>query len=103
MSDVLVYVAKKPEIQIDFPELRGGARALRVSGRDEEDILHSYRYNGDLFVVNDPARSLDVAVKILAAENPGKEIRVYTLTQISTCPAGEMVTKKVSKEGVLPL
>lgn len=41
-------------------------------------------------------------VAYLADKNPGKEIQVFGLEAISICPAAEMVTKRVTQDGVLP-
>lgn len=42
-------------------------------------------------------------VNDLAKKHPGCEIEVYNLERISQCPVGEVVTKQISKNGVLPL
>lgn len=44
----------------------------------------------------------EAAVAALAAANPGYEVRVYTVESIAQCPAGALVTKKISESGVLP-
>jgi hypothetical protein len=45
---------------------------------------------------------LEATVKLFATSNPGMEVQVYQMTQESICPAGDMVTKQVTKEGILP-
>jgi hypothetical protein len=41
-------------------------------------------------------------VAYLARRHPGREIQVYNLTSVNICPAADMITKQVSKEGILP-
>ena len=97
MSEKLIRVAKGNIFGVHFPELRRGASGVTMEQlRDHDD----YRHRGEIFVVDE--RDVVAAVRILATENPGKDVLVYDLQQVSVCPAAEMVTKNVSKDGVLP-
>ena len=72
-------------------------REVRDNGLDGEGS-----YNACEFFEVDEI-DVEATVLVLTAQNPGKEVRVYDLIQVSERPAGDMVTKKVTKEGVLPV
>lgn len=55
---------------------------------------------GEFFLVEED--DVELFLKLFAEANPGHEVQVYTLTQSAQCPAGPMVVKKVTKDGVLP-
>jgi hypothetical protein len=110
MADKLVRVAKTRERSVYFPDIRVYAHPMAIN---PEQVDSGFR-NGDdegradvelteceFFVVGD--RDVDAVVKYLAENNPGKEVQVYELQKVSVCPAAEMVTKQVSKEGILPV
>lgn len=59
-----------------------------------------FTHEGEFFLCNE--EDLDPTVRALAEANPGREVQVYNLMQSAQCPAGEMVMKKVTKDGVLP-
>lgn len=44
----------------------------------------------------------DALIRDLTRLNPGKEVRVYTMVSESVRPAGELVTKQVTADGILP-
>lgn len=97
MSEKLIRVGKGQVFGVHFPELRLGAQGITMETlRDHDD----YRHRGEIYIVDD--RDVERAVQILTSENPGKDVQVWDLIQVSVCPAAEMVTKKVSKDGVLP-
>ena len=47
-------------------------------------------------------RDVDMVVDNLTKIFPGREIRCYVLESEAIRPAGELVRKKVTKEGILP-
>jgi hypothetical protein len=49
------------------------------------------------------SRDVDAAMEYLAKKHAGKEIQVYEMTQSGICPAADMVKKKVSADGTLPV
>jgi hypothetical protein len=99
MADKLVRVAKTRERSVYFPDIRVYAHPMAINpdeGRADVELTEC-----EFFVVGD--RDVDAVVKYLAENNPGKEVQVYELQKVSVCPAAEMVTKQVSKEGILPV
>lgn len=94
------------EVRVYFPDVRHHVEGLETkefklrNQRDFNGLNEDYMNEGEFFIVDD--RDLEHVVGHLARSNPGKEIRVYDMVSVSVCPAGEMVTKKVSKDGVLP-
>ncbi len=46
---------------------------------------------------------LDVLMEELAKKNPGCEVRLFELIESGVCPPAEMVKKRVTKDGVLPV
>jgi hypothetical protein len=93
----LVRVARTPDQEAYFPELRHGGRGFNPPHVDNMELFRSM---GEFFWIEE--KDMSVAISSLAEENPGKEIQVYDLTSISICPAAEMITKQVTKEGILP-
>jgi hypothetical protein len=97
MSTVLVRVSRNRRILANIGESRYGVYGVESERLREED---DYRNKGEWFEVDE--REVDRIVGVLAPLNPGKDVQVYTLTQVSTCPAAAMVTKQGSKDGILP-
>ena len=93
----LVRVVKSRQFVANFNESRYGVIGLNLENLDEHG---DYRRRGDFFFVEE--KELSRIVQLLAAENSGKNVEVYDLTEVSVCPAAPMVTKKVTKDGVLP-
>lgn len=95
----LIRVARAEQRSVFFSESRYGVIALQgLQNLDVEE--ENYRRLGEFFIVDDKEYAAIVA--LLAKENPGLEVQVYDMIEVSTCPPGEIVTKKVSKDGVLP-
>lgn len=65
---------------------------IREEGADIDDF--------QFFEVDD--KRVNAVVDALTAVFPGKDIQVYTMTESAVRPAGDIVRKKVTKEGVLP-
>jgi hypothetical protein len=70
---------------------------LRTDGLDSG----SDHTEAEVFFVNDD-HDEQILVEHLTGSNPGKDVEVYELASSHVCPAAEMVTKVVSKAGVLP-
>lgn len=97
-------------------ERRAGAHAFRAILDGENANVHNHpevvmprplnlessdmMRDGEFFFVD--ARDVDEMLRVLAAANPGREVRVYDLVKSAQCPAGEMVVKTVDSSGVLP-
>lgn len=94
----LVRVSRTPEQEAFFGELRHGGMGINPPHVDNMELFR--HMGGEFFMIDE--RDLTVAIQYLAEENPGKEVQVYDLVSISVCPAAEMITKQVTKEGILP-
>jgi hypothetical protein len=94
----LVRVARTPDQEAYFHELRHGGRGINPPHVDNMELFRNM--GGEFFLIEE--KDLRAAIQLLAEENPGKEIQVYDLVSISICPAAEMITKQVTKEGILP-
>lgn len=55
---------------------------------------------GSFFLIG--KEDVETALQAFAQNNPGCEVRVYDCLRIGQCPAGQFVSKEVSKDGVLP-
>jgi hypothetical protein len=101
---LLVRVAKTQEVEVVF---RNANIRVRHPMAIAPDPLANGPYGDgrdytqcEFFEIEE--QDLDGFVSELTRQHPGKEVRVYTLSQVSERPAGDMVTKKVTKDGVLP-
>lgn len=56
---------------------------------------------GQFFWIDD--RDVNTVVRWLCKKNPGCEVKVFNLESVSECPAADMVQKKVTADGVLPV
>ena len=65
------------------------------------DVEHSNFMTEAEFILVDEV-DVPQVVTAMTAANPGREVRVYVLEEVAQCPAGKMVTKKVTAHGVLP-
>jgi hypothetical protein len=65
-------------------------------GDGDEDPFEFYK----VWACEEPSAG-EVATK-LARNNPGKEVKVFKLTEIHVAPPGDVVKKLVTKEGILP-
>ncbi len=95
----LVRVCRSTSFEVPFNESRTHhPRGInpRNIGRNE-----SFHDDGEFFEVNEA--DLPRIVAALARGNPGKDVHIYELTSVSVCPAGDLVVKKVTKDGVLPV
>ena len=103
MANKLIRVAKTQEMETFLRDMNVRVRHPRaINPREIRGGLDmDADYSGCEFFEVDET-DLDAAVVVLTAMNPGKEVRVYDLVQVSERPAGPLVTKKVTKEGVLP-
>jgi hypothetical protein len=109
MAKKLVRVARSKGIPTSFPNLIYRAHPEAINPREVVDNDRDREWgDGQLSALAEcefffiEEEDTDTIVTELARVNPGKEIQVYDLSRVSVCPAGEMVTKKVTKEGVLP-
>jgi hypothetical protein len=53
------------------------------------------------FIIEDD-RDEDSVLQYLTRTNPGCEVKIFELTRSGICPAGEMVEKRITKDGELP-
>lgn len=100
---VLVRVVRNaflPEVAI-----RGEHRIRRfpnaILTRELNTERSDFTTEGEFFLVEET--EVDAVVRTLAEANPGHEVQTYTMTSSAQCPAGPMVLKKVTKDGVLPI
>lgn len=47
-------------------------------------------------------RDVEALVKQVTKDNAGKEVHVFKLVSVAIRPAGDIVTKEVTKDGILP-
>lgn len=98
MATKLVQITRGRLNMANFGESRYG-----VQSPTTVELLHEhedFRGRAEFFFVEE--KEIDRIVGVMASENPGKDIKVYDLVQVSTCPAAPLITKKVTKDGVLP-
>lgn len=97
----LIRVARTQGLNVfyDHLPLRGNVQGISPPEVDYErgDSASEYQF----YIVTLDV-DVDHVVAHLAEKNPGKEIQVFKLEAISICPAAEMVTKRVTEDGILP-
>lgn len=66
--------------------------------RDDADMNPTDTY--EFFLVED--QFIPMVVESLARKHPGREVSVWTLQSTSIAPAGPVVTRRVTEDGLLP-
>jgi hypothetical protein len=75
--------------------------AMLINPREMKDNENNVIKKAEFFTIQRD-EDTDRVVKALATQNPGSNVEVYDLKSVSFCPAAEMITKEVTKDGVLP-
>lgn len=103
MSDLTKYLVRVDKLQdeyhpgVVFANARREAFGVPTIAQDSESTpsmdFHFYEV-ADV--------DIDVAISHLTSRHPGVEIVVYAPIKSGIRPAGELVSKSISKDGVLP-
>ena len=100
----LVRVCRTEELSASMPSNRRSGEVRVINPREVKDeVYSSFAYQGEFFLFEQEGPELEVAIEWLANNNPGKDIEVWNLESVALCPAGPLVRKQVTKDGILPL
>lgn len=99
----VVRNAWTPEINLvhENPNIRLRRGPQAIMTRETNVERTNFTTEGEFFLVDEA--DVNGIMTVLAETNPGREIQVYNLEQSAQCPAAAMVTKKVTKDGILPV
>lgn len=102
MKKLLQVVRGRPDrgLEIFLPDAGVRHHPQVVLCRALDEGSSNFVKEGEFFFIEDS--DVDEAMRGFAQQNPGCEVRVYSLEQSGQCPAGPMVVKKITSDGVLP-
>lgn len=99
---VLIHVKRKNAYEIGIAEARFRHAAPYAYMPRELDLSNSNFVKEAEFFEIDESPDVDLLMRTLAEQNPGCEVRVFRLSAVSQCPAGPIVVKSVTADGILP-
>lgn len=100
MARVLVRVKKGRAMEFYAGDnFRHHAQVI-LTPRVETDSEVVFAKQGEFFEVEE--RDIEAALSYFTAEHPGADVTVYAATHQGVRPAGELVMKKITKDGILP-
>ena len=97
MAKVLVYVSNnRDKVELYVENLRRGAHGISTEHTDNESGTKDFKF----FEIDE--RDVDIAISTFTNQNAGQEVIIYRPFKSGIRPAGELVVKEISKDGVLP-
>ncbi len=96
----LIFVDRGEDVSVHLGVDTTQQVMLINSARFVFDEASRVERGGTFFLVDD--RDVARSLAQLAKKNPGYPVLVFGHEQEAICPAGEMITKQITKEGTLP-